>query len=567
MIKRYQFSWAMFIGAALSLGQPVWAEDDKPAAAPSPEQIFKELDKNSDGKLTADEVGEDRKRFFERLVRVGDQNDDGKLNAEEFQKASKSDDRPVEAGRGEAGREGRDRPDFEQRFKQLDRNSDGKITRDEVPDLAKPFINPLFERFGKDEITKEEFLKARGPQGQGRPGGESGLPGGGNPEEFFKRLDTNNDGKLTLDEVPDRGRPFVERLLKAAGKGNDAAISKDEFMAAVARIQGAVRGENANRGRPEGERRDGDRKPEGDRRPEGERRDGDRKPESDRKPEGERRDGDRKPEGAPRDGDRERKPGDDRDRKPEGAPRDGDGERKPDGERNRGDGERRPEGAPRDGERRPEGGPRDGGRGPDGAGRRPVPRFFEKLDANHDGRISADEFAKAKDLFKELDENGDGHLDPRELLGPPPGGRDGEMREGGDRPAPGRPPFGDRPAGRGGDAAPRDGRPGEGRRDEAAKREAGGREAGGRDAGSRRGREGLIKLFDKNGDGKISLEEAPERLKENFGRLDANGDGQLEAKEFPEEGPGAEGRGRRPEGDRPAKPEGRERPEGDKPRE
>ena len=75
-----------------------------------------------------------------------------------------------------------------------------------------------------------------------------------------------------------------------------------------------------------------------------------------------------------------------------------------------------------------------------------------------------------------------------------------------------------------------------------------------------------MKLFDKNGDGKISLEEAPERMKENFGRLDANGDGQLEAKEFPEDGP-AEGRGRRPEGDRPAKPEGRERPEGDKPRE
>ena len=516
-MKRYRFSWAMFVGAALTLAQPVWAEDEKPQAGPNPEQIFKDLDKNSDGQLSSDEVGDDRKRFFERLVRIGDQNEDGKLSSEEFNKASKSDDRPVDAPRG--GREGGggERADFEERFKMLDTNGDGKISRSEIPDRAKPFLTPLFDRLDKDEITKEEFLRARGQQGgPGRgPAGENGLPGGGNPEEFFKRLDTNNDGKLTLDEVPDRGRPMVERLLRATGKGQDGSISKEEFLAAAARMQG--RGENANRGRPEGERgREGDRKPEGER----------------------GRDGDRKPEGAPRDGDRRR----DGDRKPEDAPRDGD---RPAEEG------RRPEGAPRDGDRRPEVGPRDGGRGPEGPGRRPLPRFFEKIDANHDGRISADEFAKANDFFKDLDENGDGQLDPRELMGPPPGGgREGMNRERGDRPGPGRGPAGDRPEGRGGDAGPR-----------------GGRGPEGRGAGDRSsGRERIIKDLDKNGDGKISLEEAPERLREHFGRLDANGDGQIEAKELPERGefPGGDGRERRPEGDRPAKPEGRERPESEK---
>lgn len=507
-MKRYRFSWAMFIGAALSLGQPVWADDDKPPAGPNPEQIFKDLDKNSDGQLTAEEVGEDRKRFFERLVRVGDQNSDGKLSAEEFQKASRSDDRPVEAPRGNPGQERGDRPNFEERFKQLDTNGDGKVSREEVPEGVKQYLNPLFDRLGKNEITKEEFLKARGQLGgQGRPaGGDKGIPGGGAPEEFFKRLDTNNDGKLTLDEAPERGRPFVERLLQKAGKGNDGSVSREEFMAAASRFQGERRGD-------------------GERKPEDAPRDGGRE--------------ERKPEGAPRDGDR----------RPEGAPRDGD--------------KRRPEGGPRDGDsRRPEGAPRDGERGPEGAGRRPMPRFFEKIDANHDGRISADEFAKANEYFKDLDENGDGHLDPRELMGPPPGGpREGGMREGGDRG--GRRPEMERPEGRGKDTGPREGRPAEGRRGDANA------PAGARDGAPRGGGERLIKQFDKNGDGKISLEEAPERLKQNFARLDANGDGQIEANELPERGdfPAAgEGRGRRPDGDRPAKPEGGERPAGDKAR-
>lgn len=532
----------MFIGAALCMGQPVWAADDKPAAGPNPEQIFKELDKNADGQLSADEVTEERKRFFERLVRVGDANSDGKLSAEEFQKASKADDRPVDAPRGGGGREGGDAANFEERFKRMDTNGDDKITREEIPEAAKQFLNPLFDRLGKNELTKEEFLAARG-QGRG-PGAANGLPGGGNPEEFFKRLDTNNDGKLTLDEAPERGRQFVERLLQASGKGNDGSVTKEEFLAAAAKLQGA-RGEGERK--PEGAARDG-----GDRKPEGAARGGDRKPEGGAPREG----GDRKTEGAGRDGGRG----------PEGAPR---GERKPEGgdrgPREGGDrgGERKPEGAPRDGGGRgPEGAPRDGGRGPEGPGRRPVPRFFEKIDANHDGRISAEEFAKANDFFKELDENGDGQLDPRELMGPPPGGgREGMNREGGDRPGANRKPEGDRPEGRGGDGRGGDAKPREERREE---RNADG-ERGARAGGGER----LIKQFDKNGDGKISLDEAPDRLKENFGRLDANGDGQIEASELPERGdlPPAEGKERRgAEGDRPAKPEGRARPEGDKPR-
>ncbi len=505
-MKRWNFSWAMFVGAALSLGQVAFAEDEKPQAGPNPEQLFKNLDKNADGQLSGDEVQEEQKRFFERLVRVGDKNEDGKLSSDEFQNATKSDDRPVDAPRGDAGGQN-GRPNPEEMFKRLDANGDGKLTKSEIPEGARPFLNPLFERLGKDELTKEDVIRAAQRMG----GGGAGAPGGRNPEEFFKQLDTNNDGKVGLDEVPERGKPLVERLLQALGRGKDATVTKEEFLTAAARMQGDGR-------RPGVQQPGGERKPDGNGRPEAERKpDGDRRPEGERKP-----DGDRRPEGG--------------DRRPEG--------------------DRRPGGAPGE------------GRAMEGGRRPPLPRFFEKLDANHDGRISSEELAKAVETLKDLDENGDGQLDPRELLGPPPAGGDagqrgqfGRQMEG-DRPGQGRRPEGDRPR-EGGRPAGEGDRPREGGRPGEAGRPGEGSRLGGGNFV-----EQLFKQFDKNGDSKLSLEEAPDRMRERFNQIDKNGDGQIEKSEFPMGGsggfPGGDGRGRRPDGGAGGRPE-QEKPAEDKP--
>jgi Ca2+-binding EF-hand superfamily protein len=109
------------------------------------------------------------------------------------------------------------------------------------------------------------------------------------------------------------------------------------------------------------------------------------------------------------------------------------------------------------------------------------------LDANGDGKISADELAKAADALKTLDRNDDGVLTPEELAPPGPfagGGRPGAPPGAGNPQNPGAGAFADR-----------------------------------------------LKQADTNGDGKISKEEAPERLKENFDRLDANKDGFIDQTE------------------------------------
>jgi hypothetical protein len=109
---------------------------------------------------------------------------------------------------------------------------------------------------------------------------------------------------------------------------------------------------------------------------------------------------------------------------------------------------------------------------------------FRRLDANRDGKLTADEAPEGKGLSMALprfDKNGDKALSPEEF----------------------KAMFDDR-AGKG----PPPGAPG--------------------------GGEMLKKLMeqDKNGDGKFSKEELPERLRDRFDRLDANNDGAVDRAEL-----------------------------------
>lgn len=499
--------WALSAAFAAVLGgsaAPLGAQE----ATADPGAVFQRLDKDGDGKLTAGEIPEDQARFFERLLRLGDKNSDGALTREEFIQANKPDERPnipLGPGGGDQGR-----GDARQRFEMLDRNKDGKVTLDEVPEPFRDRIKPLFDRTGKQELTMEDFARFSGggfrpdpdemfrrfdTNGDGKVTKEelpaearerfapmferagkneltredfqrlAGPPGGrgGNPEQMFGRLDRNGDGKLTTDEVPEATRPMVEAVLRRAGKETGASLTRDEFVQNFAPLQ-----------------RDGERPreaapPAGERRPEGDRS----------------REGERRSDAAPAAGDR---PG---------------GERRREGDR------------PREGER-PDGRVPEG-RVPEGRG----PAIMRLLDTNHDGRLSKEELARIGEVFGELDLNKDGQLDPSELIGGPAEGRAAPARDG----------AGAR------DANPRDGgrRPeGDAPRDAATRREsdqpAAARRPGADDPAREARPEGqpgpFFQRLDRNGDGKISRDEAPDQLKERFNMLDTNGDGTISLDEF-----------------------------------
>lgn len=116
---------------------------------------------------------------------------------------------------------------------QFDRNSDGKLSKDEVPER----MQGLFARGDADKdgfLTKAELEKmaaaqgpgpgAEGPRGPGGPGGPEGFRGRGFPNPLLTALDLNNDGKLSPEEIK-----LAPSSLAKLDKNSDGELTEDEL--------------------------------------------------------------------------------------------------------------------------------------------------------------------------------------------------------------------------------------------------------------------------------------------------------------------------------------------------
>jgi Ca2+-binding EF-hand superfamily protein len=204
-------------------------DSDSRALADSPEVLlFNHLDQDGDGKLTSDEVPPERFRFFQHLLRVAGKQETGELTKSEFLEALKPDDLKVVAPQNLGIGGGGMRPDPNRIFQRFDRNKDGMLSRDEITGQAPPQLKQIFDRLEKQEITREEFLRAF-------RAGAAGPAFMRDPEGIFKRLDTNQDGFVTLAEAPEEFRPQVERWLTVRlGKAKEDSMTLDDLKTIVA---------------------------------------------------------------------------------------------------------------------------------------------------------------------------------------------------------------------------------------------------------------------------------------------------------------------------------------------
>lgn len=218
MNRTFAFAALIFCAALLASVRfgAAWAADSSDSAAPAASDhaagdhtagdlgsLFDKLDANHDGQITSDEVPQEHRRLFDRLLRRADKNSDGKLSRDEFM-AGMSEDRPKKVA------DGADRP--ANRPGAIADSTDGKSSNKMASDAPK---NAL-------------------PESPSRAGFGSGGFGGGamagiGPGPFmgiaiFRALDTNGDGKLDAKEIAAAG-DVLKKLTNGSGE-----ITREELL-------------------------------------------------------------------------------------------------------------------------------------------------------------------------------------------------------------------------------------------------------------------------------------------------------------------------------------------------
>lgn len=186
---------------------------------PTPEDsLFVQLDQNADGEIDPSEVPSEQQTLFSHLLEKGDKDGDGKLSAAEL-KGAIGDLEPAGKVLGDISKGPGGQRAGMMMLERLDRNKDGEISRDEIPEQLKGRLNPLFDRMKVESISLQQLSKLM-----------DRAENGPDPKQLFAQLDKNKDGSLSKDELPERAQQRFGQIFERLGK---ETISREEFETAI----------------------------------------------------------------------------------------------------------------------------------------------------------------------------------------------------------------------------------------------------------------------------------------------------------------------------------------------
>jgi Ca2+-binding EF-hand superfamily protein len=238
------------IAAAIAvLPSLVMAQEVKgpPVGRPNPEVLFQRLDANKDGQITMEEVPAPIKERFEGLVKRADKNGDKKISLEEFKAAHRGPDGPGERHPGEGFHRGPGGPGFGPGGPGFGPGGPGFGPGGPGMGPHRPMIGkggPEGVRPGKPGPGKpgpfavQGHRRGSGVKGKGRP----------NAEEIFKRLDTNGDKQLSLDEFKAGMKKLHARKMRQGRPGQFVKRGPGRPGPALVANRGPMRGRPGMKG-------------------------------------------------------------------------------------------------------------------------------------------------------------------------------------------------------------------------------------------------------------------------------------------------------------------------------
>ena len=198
-------------GWALLLVVPFWLSASSPASAQgfggiNVAELFQALDANNDMQIDRNEVPEAGRSAFDRLAKLADTNADGKIDQQEYRRVF---ERIRASALGVIQK-------VVSGFGTFDTNGDGKLSRDEFPGAPPLFQRMDADENGF--VTAEEARKLAAAGGNAGMPGAGGIAarlkamdknGDGKisrdeytgPTPLFDRIDRDRDGMIAPDEV------------------------------------------------------------------------------------------------------------------------------------------------------------------------------------------------------------------------------------------------------------------------------------------------------------------------------------------------------------------------------
>ncbi|MCC6573036.1 MAG: hypothetical protein IT462_04520 [Planctomycetes bacterium] len=194
--------------------------------------FFKEKDKDADGKLSKEEVGNDK--LFGEL-------DDDKDGFVTLAEAGKHVDKIGEEIKARA------KAAAEEEFKALDKNDDKKLTEDELGD-RKGLMEGDKNADKSLDLAEYTAASAAAKTARAKDAGKVRENMNKTPEDQFKEMDKNSDGKLAGDEINERLKKAMENA--KADTDGDGALSLDEYKAFRAKMAEKMKDRKPREGRP-----------------------------------------------------------------------------------------------------------------------------------------------------------------------------------------------------------------------------------------------------------------------------------------------------------------------------